>query len=353
MALLQLLSRLYDEAAWRRRQWYACRPDAQRRLCRPTISVGALAVGGSGKTPLTAYLVQRLVAMGERPAVLSRGYGRVAPRDGVVVVRDHERVRGELATSGDEPWMLAQSPALEGAVVAVATDRFLAGHLAETHLGATVHLLDDGFQHLPLARGTDLVVVSAADLETPVVLPAGRLRERVSAVSFADAVFLVDVSAESREWLLARHSVSRVFTVLRRVGPVCLVPRTHQGGRLGPVTGPEPLAPGERVFAVAGMARPGRFFDALQRAGYQVVATRVFPDHYRYTRRTVERFQAEARSVGARAIVTTEKDCVRLLAFLPCDPPLATMSLAHEVPSDEGLDAFLAERLAAERVLNA
>ena len=353
MALLQLLSRLYDEAAWRRRQWYARRPDARRRLRRPTISVGALAAGGSGKTPLTACLAQKLVAMGERPAVLSRGYGRVAPRDGVVVVRDHERMLGEPATSGDEPWMLAQAPALEGAVVAVAADRFLAGRLAETHLGATVHLLDDGFQHLPLMRGTDLVVISAADLETPVVLPAGRLRERLSAINFADAVFLVDVSAESREWLLARHSIPRVFTVRRRLGPVCLVPQAHPRGRVGPVTGPKTLAPGGRVFAVAGIARPGRFFDDLQRAGHQVVATRVFSDHYRYTHRTVERFQAEARSVGARAIVTTEKDYVRLLSFLPYDPPLATMPLAHEGPWGEGLDAFLAQRLAAERVLTA
>ena len=174
--MFRLLSRLYDEAAWRRRRWYACRPDARRRLSRPVISIGALAAGGSGKTPLTAHVAETLVAMGERPAVLSRGYGRAEPVDGVVVVRDTQRVVGALATAGDEPWMLAQ--ALDGVAVVVAADRYLAGRLAETHLGVTVHLLDDGFQHFQLERGTDLLVVSPADLDDPVVLPAGRLRER-------------------------------------------------------------------------------------------------------------------------------------------------------------------------------
>jgi tetraacyldisaccharide 4'-kinase len=139
-------------------------------LSRPVISIGALAAGGSGKTPLTAHVAETLVAMGERPAVLSRGYGRAEPVDGVVVVRDTERVVGALATAGDEPWMLAQ--ALDGVAVVVAADRYLAGRLAETHLGVTVHLLDDGFQHFQLERGTDLLVVSPADLDDPVLLPA-------------------------------------------------------------------------------------------------------------------------------------------------------------------------------------
>ncbi len=119
--MLRLLSRLYDEAAWRRRLWYARRPDARRRLSRPVVSVGALAAGGSGKTPLTAHVARTLVAMGERPAVLSRGYRRADPVDGVVVVRDTQRVVGDLVTAGDEPWMLAQ--ALNGVAVVVAADR--------------------------------------------------------------------------------------------------------------------------------------------------------------------------------------------------------------------------------------
>ena len=336
--LRRLLSRLYDEAAWRRRRWYACRPDARRRLSRPVISIGALAAGGSGKTPLTAHVAETLVAMGERPAVLSRGYGRAAAVDGVVVVRDTERVVGALATAGDEPWMLAQ--ALDGVAVVVAADRYLAGRLAETHLGVTVHLLDDGFQHFQLERGTDLLVVSPADLDDPVVLPAGRLRERLATARHADAVLVVDVSDDQRGSVAQRLGLSRCFGVRRHVG-VAAVAWPH----------PEPgeIGPGARVIAVAGIAGPERFFGDVRAAGFDLVHTLVFRDHHRYSPRDALRIQAEARTARARAILTTEKDRVRLQAWLPFEPPLATVPLTLGVEPADEFQAFLADRLAADR----
>ena len=337
--MLRLLSRLYDEAAWRRRQWYARRPEARRRLSRPVISVGALAAGGSGKTPLTAHVARTLLAMGERPAVLSRGFGRVDPLDGAVVVRDAERVVGDLATAGDEPWMLAQ--ALDGVVVVVAPDRYLAGRLAETHLGATVHLLDDGFQHVQLERGTDLVVVAPADLDHPAVLPGGRLRERLATARHADAVLVVDVSDERRAWIAERLELSRCFGVRRHVGPAVVTSARPE---------PERLGAGARIMAVAGIARPDRFFDDVREAGFDVACTLVFRDHHRYTSRDATRIQAEARIARAQAILTTEKDGVRLQAWLPFEPPLATVPLTLEVEEVNEFRAFLADRLAAERV---
>ena len=122
------------------------RPDLRRRLRRPVISVGNLAVGGRGKTPTAATIARLLIEMGETPAVLSRGYGRREADDGVVVVRDPGGIRADVARSGDEPFMLARQ--LPGASVLVSADRYLAGCLAEHHFGATVHVLDDGFQHL-------------------------------------------------------------------------------------------------------------------------------------------------------------------------------------------------------------
>ena len=335
--MIDLLSRLYDEAAWRRRLWYARRPDARRRLRLPVISVGALAAGGSGKTPLTAHVARTLVAMGERPAVLSRGYGRAEPVDGVVVVRDVDRIVGNLATAGDESWMLAQ--ALDGVAVVVAADRYLAGRLAETHLGATVHLLDDGFQHFQLERGTDLLLVSPADLDDPVILP-GRLRERLATARYADAVLVVDVSDNRRARVAERLGLSRCFGVRRHVGAVAVA--------LGQ-PGSAAVGPGARVVAVAGIARPKRFFDDVRDAGFDVVRTLVFRDHHRYSSRDAVRIQAEARTVRAQAILTTEKDGVRLQAWLPFDPPLATVPLTLGVEPAHEFQAFLADRIAAER----
>lgn len=336
-----VLSRLYDAVAWRRRRWYAERPDARRRLRQPVISVGALSVGGSGKTPVTAEVARILLAMGEQPAILSRGYARARPLDGVVVVRDHTRLVGDLATAGDEPWMLAQQ--LDGVAVVVATDRYLAGRLAETHLGATVHLLDDGFQHLGLARDVDLVVIGEGDLDDRVV-PAGRLRERVSSVAAADAILLTGADVQERAAIAGRLGVPRSFGVAASLAPP-VVRRPH------PVPGPLDLE--TPVLAVAGIARPERFFHALRQAGCTLVETVVFPDHHRFAAADVDRLREAARVAGARAIVATEKDAVRLADWVPCDPPLAVAALSIRVDPADRFQTFLTDRLAAVRAIAA
>jgi tetraacyldisaccharide 4'-kinase len=177
-------SALYGTAATWRRRWYAGHPSRRRRLERPVISVGNLNTGGSGKTPLVAHSAARLAARGERPAILSRGYARTSPTPGVTIVSDGAAVLASLEHSGDEPLMLAR--ALPGVAVMVAANRYEAGRVAESTLGATVHVLDDGFQHLGLERDVDLLIAGAHDLSDR-VLPAGRLREPLTAAAAADA----------------------------------------------------------------------------------------------------------------------------------------------------------------------
>ncbi len=234
--------------------------------------------------------------------------------------------------------MLAR--ALDGVAVVVAADRHLAGRLAEARLDATVHLLDDGFQHLQLERGTDLVLLSAADLDDPRVLPGGRLRERLVTARCAHALLLADVPDDRRARLEEQLQPVRLFHVHRRAGAV----RVRQPGGGG-----DALDPGARVAAVAGIARPQRFFDDLRAAGFDVVRAMAFSDHHRYTLRNVDRIQVEARRVRAQAIVTTDKDFVRLEPWLPFDPVLATMPLTCAVTPEAPFRAFIADRLAAER----
>ena len=141
--------------------------------------------------------------MGERPAILSRGYGRRDAADGVVVVRDPGGIRSDLDRAGDEPLMLARQ--LEGVAVLVCPDRHLAGRLAEHHFGCTVHVLDDGFQHFALRRDADIVVVTREDLPPPDVdrppktLPTGRLREPIDVLAAADAL----IQLQAGGWELA------------------------------------------------------------------------------------------------------------------------------------------------------
>src|SRR5215218_7148057 len=119
-----MLSSLYAAIVRRRRERYARRADLRRRLHRPVVSVGNLALGGRGKTPVVATIARELLAMGERPAILTRGYARLRAEDGVVVVRDPNGIRADLPRSGDEPLMLARQ--LDAVSVLSSPDRYLA-----------------------------------------------------------------------------------------------------------------------------------------------------------------------------------------------------------------------------------
>jgi tetraacyldisaccharide 4'-kinase len=319
-----MLSTLYAAAARRRREWYVDRPELRRRLRRPVISIGNIAVGGRGKTPFAATVARLLLAMGERPAILSRGYKRADPQDGVVVVRDAERLRADLARAGDEPLMLARQ--LAGAIVITATDRYLGGRVAEHHLGATVHLLDDGFQHFQLDRDADIVLVASEDLEGS-TLPAGRLREPPDVLIAADAVVALDRIDRPM-------TPEAFFTATRRVGA--------------------PVFPGDgsaarKLFVLAGIAQPAPFLAAVQGDGATVVGTRFFRDHHAYSARDVAEVFAEARAAGADAVVTTEKDYVRLLPHRPFVLPAGYVPLTMEVEPRDEFKAWLAASVAAAR----
>jgi tetraacyldisaccharide 4'-kinase len=289
-----LLDLLYAQIARSRRRWFERHPAARRRLRQPVISVGNLSVGGTGKTPLVAEISRWLLDRGERPAILSRGYRRRDARDGVVVVSDGRQVLADLNRAGDEPLMLARQ--VPGAVVAVCADRFLAGLVAERQLGATVHVLDDGFQHVQLARDLDVLMTKPGEIASGRVLPFGRLREAADAAARAHVVVVVDAdeaTARSEAWTLG---------VSQAVGATRVLP-------LNPTAPP--------VMAVAGIADPGQFFDSLRLAGWQVARTITFADHHRYTHTDVARVAELLRDAGASAVVTTEKDEVRFEPLRP------------------------------------
>ena len=301
------MSTLYAAIARRRRERYASRPDLRRRLGVPVISVGNLAVGGRGKTPLVATITRMLLDMGERPAILSRGYGRARKPPGVVVVRDAQDIRAGLDESGDEPLMLARQ--LPGACVLTCPDRYQAGTLAEQQLGATVHVLDDGFQHLRLDRDIDLVIVGREDVAHPVTLPAGRLREPLDTLIAADAVLAEDdVVIESAGFELPVYRIRREIPLDRGATSA--------------------VAAGRPVLAIAGIAAPERFFEDLRRAGWPVGKTLAFKDHHRFTAGDIDSIAAVARQAGAGMVVTTEKDYVRLLPFEPWPLPIVFVAIS-------------------------
>ena len=331
---MRVISTLYAAIVRLRRRRMLGAPERRRRLARPVISVGNLAVGGSGKTPVAALVARLLAGMGERPAILSRGYARTDPEPGVTVVSDGVRLCADLARAGDEPLMLAR--ALPGTAVLVCPDRFLAGRLAERHLGATVHVLDDGFQHVALLRDVDLLLVDAADLASPRTLPAGRLREPLDAARHADAILV-----EGADGPIALPAAAGVpdgipcFALLRDFEP----PVEETPG------GPRPLPAGTPVLAACGIARPERFFDRLVRDGITVADRAAFRDHHPYTRADLERLAARARVAGVDVLLTTDKDLVRLLPLRPWPLRVAVRPMTARVEPAGEFAAWLADRV--------
>ncbi len=291
---MSALSAVYGGVARLRRSWYERRPASRVRLPRPVISIGNMVVGGSGKTPVVAAVAQLLLARGHRPAILSRGYGRRSS-SALVIVSDGSGPLVPVEESGDEPLMLAGD--LAGVPVVVAADRARAGQVAIERFNPDVLILDDGYQHLRLERTLDLLVLSQADLDEQ-VLPSGRLREPLAAAGRADAV-LVYGSAQEATQVAASVGVTRAFRVSTHLLPLRSVSAS-------------PPPESARVVAVAGIARPERFFAALREQGHEVVHQLVFPDHHWFTAADVHRAERLAQGSVVDCVVTTAKDAVRL-----------------------------------------
>ena len=328
---MSALSAVYGGVARLRRSWYERRPASRARLPRPVISVGNIVVGGSGKTPVVAALATVLTRMGHRPAILSRGYGRTNRPGDVVIVSDGTGPLVPVEESGDEPQMLARDVA--GVPIVVCADRFRAGLAAIERFNSDALILDDGFQHLQLARTIDLLVISPADL-TEQVLPSGRLREPLSAARTADAV-LVFGDAEDARRVAGDVGVPRSFFVTRHLRPLQIL--SESLGQLLPARAP--------VAAVAGIARPERFFDAL-RNGHDVVRELMFADHHWFTAADVREIERQALAHGAVAVVTTAKDGVRLERHRTAmSLPWAILPIEVSIEPGVEFEAWLRQRL--------
>ena len=298
-----------------RRRRFERQPQRQRRLSRPVISVGNVSLGGTGKSPVVAAIAQWLSDAGERPAILSRGYARRDPVDGVVVVSDGSTIQSAVEQSGDEPLMLARQ--VPRAIVCVSPERYLAGLLAEEKLGATVHVLDDGFQHLELARDLDILVTSLGEIPNGKVIPAGRLREPIDAAARAQVLVVSDATAgaaAAEAWALG---ISQSCGMLRNLGePVMVRLKQDPTERM---EGP--------ILAVAGIAHPDRFVQSLKAAGWNVADSMMFKDHHRYSTTDVAAIAAKMQRAGADAVFTTDKDAVRFEALGAMPFPLYRVPL--------------------------
>jgi tetraacyldisaccharide 4'-kinase len=280
-----------------------------RRLPFPVISVGNLTVGGSGKTPHVALIASHFHRKGVRVVVLSRGYGGTKSREGAVIATEGEIV-GTLAEGGEEPYWLAEN--LPGVPVIIGRDRFRSGMVARERFQAQLAVLDDAYQHLGLARDMNILLLPARDpFGRGGLLPLGTLREPESQIERADLIVITqaDMVAEEGRTVLetqvrARHPGAPVFFSSQEARSLRRLP--------GGAARPPAWLKGKRILAFCGLARPESFAHSLRAAGAEIGRLVPFRDHYVYREKDLVVLARLAEEIRAAAVVTTEKDALKL-----------------------------------------
>lgn len=300
---------LWGDAMRLRRSFYEAGFGSREQPTCPVISVGNLTLGGTGKTPVVAWLLSRLIEAGERPAVVSRGYGGAGR--GVRVVSEGQ---GDVLSSppaSDEAVLMARM--FPSVPVVTGKDRSAAARRAE-EIGAGVIVADDGFQHLALRRCFDLVVLRGdRPFGNGRMFPAGPLREPLAAAHRAGAILITGEAAPGiREKVAALAPEAKIFE--GRLAPSALVDLGGlAAGRLDDLRD-------AGIVAVSGIGNPDGFLRTLAGLGANILENLAFPDHAVYGEIEVARITAALKETGAEIAVTTEKDAVKLAGLSGAEP---------------------------------
>ena len=319
--LLWPASVLYGDLARLRARLYAKGTLKTKRLNTPVISVGNLTVGGTGKTPMVIFLAEKFLDEGKRVAILTRGY------------------KGDAGTSDEIELMKFRLQ--DRVMFGVGPDRYEQGRKLEEK-GVDIFLLDDGFQHLPLFRDVNILLMDATQpIGRESMLPAGRLREHVSAMDRAD--LLVITRLEASPSTLATIEKLREYPVFSAVTRLLGFRRLGQGIALLSL---DEIGAGP-FYAFCGIGNPKAFFHDLKNWNLPVSQSSEFPDHHRYDQRDALDLEQVARSHGAKAFITTEKDAQNLSGVSFSEFPVFTAVIEMELPQQDAFFDFINERLAA------
>jgi tetraacyldisaccharide 4'-kinase len=303
----------------------------RRRIAAAVVSVGNLSVGGTGKTPTALWLAEALQKRGYRVAILSRGYGGSARTPLLVAdpasAPDGVTASSDVAVIGDESVLLARR--FSGPVI-VGRRRADAGVLAAREFGADVVVLDDGFQHLALARDFDLVCLRGATAGDDAPLPAGRLREPPAALRRANALLLTDAAAGALSPAVA-EACAGLPRYRGEIRAVALVTPDTDGWRELPMG----VLGARRALGVAGLADPEAFYQTLHDWDARVEDFLEFPDHHVYTLDDWKRIAHRSRELDL--VVTTEKDLVKLERFPFAKDKLVALRISMTVENGEEL----------------
>lgn len=327
--ILPPLSTLYGAITRTRASLYNRGTFRAAKLSKPVISVGNITAGGTGKTPLVEWVTRTLAASGRKVCILTRGYGRENPRNRVIV-SDGTQVYSNPTEAGDEPYLLAKN--LEGTASVISdANRFSAGEGALKHLGSDCFVLDDGFQHMQLARDLNIVTLDATDpWGGGRMLPIGTLREPLTGLKRADCIVLTrcdqaenldDIESEAAN-LSGDRPIFRSKMITGNFVPLNSSQSTSE--RQNP------------VGAFCGIGNPSSFITILQELGYELVMQKFFEDHHRYNQADVDDLVQLTKLTGAKCLITTAKDAVKL-QHLNLQVPVFSLQIEIEIDNADEL----------------
>src|SRR5271156_3698953 len=311
-SLLWPLSLPYGAVAHLRARAYRKGILKKQHLNGTVISVGNLTTGGTGKTPMVLAIAERLLAEGKNVGILTRGYrGEKIPpsskNNSATAAATTNASATTISTTSDEVRLL-QSRLGDRVQFGVGANRYEQGRELAKH-GVNWFVLDDGFQHLQLARDVDIVLIDATNpFSGGRLLPAGRLREPRSALARADIIVIPrSTRAPAIESAIRRDSAAPIFYARPKLDAI----HSFADGQLGGAVAPDALP---KLFAFCGIGNPAAFLNDLRAWGLDIVGHKLFPDHHRYTAADRQEILQQATKAGAGALICTEKDLYNLPA---------------------------------------
>lgn len=303
------------------------------------VSVGNFTTGGVGKTPLVAQIANYYIAAGEKVAIISRGYGSQLSKkvkvktccapilpisEGINLISDGEKIFYDARMAGDEPHWLAENTK---AVIVTAKNRYEGAKFAIDKFGATKIILDDGFQHRKLYRDIDIVLVdSEMGFGNENLLPAGPLREKPN----FDRVDKLVVVSKNLEHTRAEKYAKIMSKKLKKETFVCYTEPDEIYNLFNPN---ENLSTEEKVIAFSAIGQPQQFYKFLK--GYEILQTVDFDDHHDYQQKDIDELSQKCLNLGAKNMITTEKDAGKLHNFKFSDVNIYALKLKTVLDLDK------------------
>jgi len=350
-ALVWLPAKLYELAVRLRVAAYETGYRKPRRLAATVISVGNLTLGGTGKTPLVEYIARYLRQEARRVAILTRGYGRQS--DSLQTLNAPGQANNREAITppsyrevGDEPLMLARL--LPDVPIVVYKDRYEAGDHAARTFGADVLVLDDGYQHLRLARDLNLLLLDASDpFGGFEMVPMGRLREPLYGLKRADAIIVTRADRpfdQAQVRAIIRHFCGDQIPVMYLTSGINGLRHLETGV----VYEPREFA-GWKAAVLCGIGNPRAFAEDILQVGIDIVSENFFRDHHPFTQDDLDRTFTAARQTAADLIITTEKDATRLEALRQGAVPIYVAEMGIESDDEIRLKSLLLKTVVGRR----